>query len=43
MPKYHAEVLWDLGIDLSAGSGFSVNQRDKYRSGKVIDVGNDID
>jgi hypothetical protein len=28
MPRYHAEVLWDLGIELSSASGFAVSSRD---------------
>ena len=28
MPRYHTEVLWDLGIELSSASGFAVSSRD---------------
>ena len=43
MPRYHAEVLWDLGIELSSASGFAVSSRDQLRTGHTKKVGTNID
>lgn len=39
MPKFHTEVIWNIGIDMSQNSAFVAKAKADSRSGKDKNVG----